>query len=193
MLSPARARPGACDRFGTRCAPVRSGRLCVTLDRAWRCLPDDAATLAPIYGRLLFLEARDHYAALRLLQRAIDIGPDPDVAALIVLVLLRLERPEDARQRLAAALADYCVVPGGLLAHAAGETVQHPAIEAPGWVGRGAALEFVGELSPLERSSVLEVRLDGRAGYTQPVGEHAARGPAWVPLRGPAAQRQCER
>ena len=92
------------------------------------------------------------------------------MAALIVLVLLRLERPEDARQRLAAALADYCVVPGGLLAHAAGETVQHPAIEAPGWVGRGAALEFVGELSPLERSSVLEVRLDGRAGYTQPVG-----------------------
>jgi hypothetical protein len=31
-----------------------------TVDRAWRCLDDDAATLAPVYGHLLTLEGRDH-------------------------------------------------------------------------------------------------------------------------------------
>ena len=57
------------------------------LDRAWRCLPQDAAALAPIYGRLLALEGRDYSAALGLLQRAADLAPHPDVAALIATVL----------------------------------------------------------------------------------------------------------
>src|SRR5260370_35429184 len=61
------------------------------IDRAWRTLPDVAETLAPIYGRLLSLEDRDHDAALRLLQR-ID-APDAVFAALTTREFLRLRRP----------------------------------------------------------------------------------------------------
>jgi len=149
---------------------LRAGALDIALrnlDRAWRRLPDDAATLAPIYGRLLTLEARDHNAALGLLQRAIGSAPDPDVAALIVLTLLRLERFEDARRHLEGSLAQFCVVPGGLLFHVAGKAMQHPAIRAPGWIGRGPNLGLVGELSPDEPSNVLDIRIDGQAAYSQ--------------------------
>jgi GT2 family glycosyltransferase len=138
-----------------------------SLDRAWRGQTDDAALLAPIYGRLLLLEARDHDAALRLLQRASQFAPDPDVAALIALALLRLRRAEEARRQLEAALRDYCVVPGGLLFHVAGEVMRHPAMGAPGWIGRGPKLELVGELAPDESSNVLEISLDGQVAFSQ--------------------------
>jgi len=137
------------------------------LDRAWRGQTDEAALLAPIYGRLLMLEARDQDAALRLLQRAIGFAPDPDVAALIVLALLRLQRAEEACRQLEDALADYCVVPGGLLFHAAGEVMRHPVVGAPGWIGCGPKLELVGELAPDESSNVLDISLDGKAAFTQ--------------------------
>ena len=139
------------------------------LDRVWRTQPEeeDAAPLASTYGRLLVLEARDYYAALGLLQRAYDLAPDPEVAALIVLSLLRLQRPEDARRHLEAAVAAHCVVPGGLLFYVAGELMLHPGIRAPGWVGRGPNLELVGELSPDEPSNVLDIRIDGAAGFSQ--------------------------
>ena len=137
------------------------------LDRAWRCLPGDAATLASVYGTLLVLEARDYYAALGLLQRAMELAPGPEVAALIVHSLLRLQRPEDARRHFEAAVAEHCVVPGGLLFQIAGELMLDPAIQAPGWVGRGAKLELVGELAPEEPSNVLAVRIDGKAGFSQ--------------------------
>jgi GT2 family glycosyltransferase len=137
-----------------------------TLDRAWRCLPEDAAVLAPIYGRLLSLEGRDHYAALRLLHRAIDFAPDPDAAALIALALWRLDRIQDARTRLEAALANYCVLPGGLLYLLAGKFAQDPQIRVPGWIGRGPNLELTGELSSGEPAS-LDIKVDGQADFTQ--------------------------
>jgi GT2 family glycosyltransferase len=130
------------------------------VDRAWRCLPEDTEILAPIYGRLLILEARDDDAALRLLCRAIDSAPDPDVAALIALALFRL-RAEDGRRQLEAALQQYCVLPGGVLFHVAGKITQHPAVRVPGWIGRGVRLELVGELARDEPSDALEIRLDG--------------------------------
>jgi GT2 family glycosyltransferase/glycosyltransferase involved in cell wall biosynthesis len=149
---------------------LRAGSLDIalrTLDRAWRRLPEQASTLAPIYGRLLALEARDHNATLGLLQRAIGLAPDPDVAALFALTLLRLERFEDARRNLEVALVQFCVAPGGLLFHVAGKVMQHPAIRAPGWIGRGPNLELVGELSPDEPSNVLDIRIDGQTGFSQ--------------------------
>ncbi len=135
-------------------------------DRAWRCLPEDAATFAPIYGRLLMLEARDHHAALGLLRRAADFSPDPDIAALIVVALLRLQRPEDARREFELALGDYCIEPDGLLARAGGEILQHAGIDAPGWIGRGPAFESVGELAP-DEPNVLEISIDGGMAFTQ--------------------------
>jgi GT2 family glycosyltransferase len=150
---------------------LRAGALDLALrhlDRAWRSRPEsDAAMLASIYGRLLVLEARDYYAALGLLQRAMDLAPDPDIAALIVLSLLRLQRAEDARRHFEAAVEEHCVVSDGLLAHVAGEVMLHPDIRAPGWVGRGPNLELVGELAPDEPSNVLEIRIDGQAGFSQ--------------------------
>jgi GT2 family glycosyltransferase len=136
------------------------------LDRAWRHQsPEDAAVLAPIYGSLLALEARDHDAALRLLQRATALAPDANVAALIALTLLRLRRPEEARVQIEAALADYCVAPGSLLFHVAGEVMQHPV--APGWIGRGPELDLVGELAADESSNVLDITLGGRPAFSQ--------------------------
>ncbi len=137
------------------------------LDRAWRSLPGEAVTLAPIYGRLLALEATDDEAALHLLRRAIDLTPDPDVAALIALALLRLQRFEEARRQLETALAEYAVASDGLLLPIAGELLQHGAIKNPGWVGWGRDLELVGALHADESSSVLDIRLDGQAPFTQ--------------------------
>jgi GT2 family glycosyltransferase len=137
------------------------------LDRAWRCLPADAPTLASVYGSLLVLEGRDYYAALGLLQRAMDLAPNPDVAALMVHSLLRLERPEDARRHFEAAVTEHSVEPGGLLFKVAGEVMLHPAIRAPGWVGRGANLDLVGEISPEEPSNVLAIKIDGGVGFSQ--------------------------
>jgi GT2 family glycosyltransferase len=149
------------------------------LDRAWRCLPTHAGTLSPIYGRLLALEARDHDAALSLLQRAIELTPDPDTAALIALSLLRLQRPVEARRELEAALGEYCIETGGLLSPVAGELMRHPAVGAPGWIGRAAHLELVGELAADEASNVLDISLDGDAAFTQllrPTPREGARG-----------------
>jgi GT2 family glycosyltransferase len=144
------------------------------LDRAWRCLTEDAAMLASIYGPLLTLEGSDYYAALGLLQRAKDLTPSPEIAALIILSLLRLGRPEDARRHLQAALAEHCVEPGGLLYQVAGEVMLDPAIRAPGWVGRSADLNVVGEVSPEESSNLLDVRIDEQAGFSQLLERHTS-------------------
>ena len=151
-------------------AALRADRLDDALrnvDSAWRCRSEDAATLAPIYGLLLSLEARDHTAALHLLQRAIEFSPDPDVAALIVLALLRLQRLREARTQIQAALAEYCVVPGDLLYQVAGEVMRQPGMEVPGWIARGPELELVGELAASEASNVLDIRVDGQPAFTQ--------------------------
>jgi GT2 family glycosyltransferase len=132
--------------------------------------------LAPLYGRLLALEARDHDATLRLLERAAAFAPDPEVAALIALTQLRLGRPEEARQQLATALSQYCVEPGGLLFMVAGLVSRHPGVAARGWIGRGPALEFLGELSADEPAKVLKIELDGQSGFTQPLGRSPREG-----------------
>ena len=49
------------------------------IDRAWRSSPEDADSLAPIYGRLMSLEGQDLGAALRLLQQVRE--SDADIAA----------------------------------------------------------------------------------------------------------------
>ena len=137
------------------------------LDRAWRCLPADAATIAPLYGRLLMISERDDAAALRLLQRSIEFNPDPDVAGLIALASYRLQRPEEARAQLQAALSDYCVTADGLLASVASELVSNAGFGKPGWLGRGPQLEVVGELAATESSNVLEIRVDQKPTFSQ--------------------------
>jgi GT2 family glycosyltransferase len=137
------------------------------MDRAWRCQPENAAVIAPLYGRLLLLESSDDGAALNLLRRPADPSPDAEAGALRALALLRLQRPEEARAEIEAALANFCVTPGGLLSHAAGWVLRHPALAAPGWIGRGARLEFVGELRAADASGVLDVRLEGHAAFAQ--------------------------
>jgi len=147
-----------------------SDRLTVSLrelDRAWRCLLDEATTFAPLYGQLLLLEGRDYYAALGLLQRSLEYGPSPDTAALMALALLQLERAEDAGRQLRAALHEYCVAPGSILYAVAAEVARHPAIRTPGWVGRGPKLELLGELSAVERATVLDLAIDDGEKFSQ--------------------------
>ena len=161
---------------------LRGGAVDVALrqvDRAWRCEPENAASLAPIYGRLLLLEGSDDEAALNLLRRAAELKPDADTSALIAVALLQLDRPREARRTLEAALGNSCVAPRSLLGHAAGRVMRHPAIAAPGWIGRGPRLEFLGELNDgeLDRgelnsaaaASTLGLRLDGETEFS-PIG-----------------------
>ncbi len=117
------------------------------LDRAWRSLPNEAATIAPLYARLLMLDSHDFDAVLCVAQVALELVPDPDVAATQVLALLRLGRFAEARLRLDGALADYCVVPTGALACAAADVMRHPAIDAPGWIGLAPTLALVGQIA----------------------------------------------
>jgi GT2 family glycosyltransferase len=125
-----------------------------------------------MYARLLALEARDHDASLGLLRRATEAAPDPDIAALISLTLLRLERFDDARHKLEEALREYCVLPGGLLFQIASKVAQHPQIGASGWLGRGPDLELVGELSAAETSSALDISIDGQPAFSQLLRAH---------------------
>jgi GT2 family glycosyltransferase/glycosyltransferase involved in cell wall biosynthesis len=138
------------------------------MDSAWRCVSEeDILMLAPAYGLLLALETTDHEATLGMLERAKGVAPDADIAALIALTLIRLQRPQDSRRALEAALSEYCVVRGGLTSLIAGLIAEHPAIDAPGWIGRDPRLKWVGQLSPREASNPLEVDMGGRPVFTQ--------------------------
>jgi GT2 family glycosyltransferase len=136
------------------------------IDRVWRTLPDEAEALAPIYGRLISLEDRDHDAALRLLQR-VDTA-DADVAALIARAYLRLRRPDDAKRHLDLALKEYSLIPGGLLAREASQALQIPDAQIAGWVGLGPTLEFHGELAVGASADSLQVRL-GESALAHPL------------------------
>ena len=126
-------------------------------------LAEEAESLAPIYGRLMALQDQDHDAALGLLRRVAT--PDPDIAALTIRSLLLLRRGEDARRGLLRALSDFCLVPGGLLACVATEVLSHPDTKAPGWVGLGPTLEFVGELASNGPASELQLCLGENSGH----------------------------
>ena len=125
------------------------------IDRAFRALPAAAEVLAPIYARLMSFEDRDPDAALRLLQ-LIDV-PDSDVPALLARAYLCLRRSDDARRTLDLALKNFCIAADGLLARTAAHAMTLPELQAPGWVGRGPSLEFIGEFAeptPVERVQV---------------------------------------
>jgi len=128
------------------------------LDRAWRCFPEHALCTAPLYARVLMLDAGDYEAALRMAQLASTSSPDPEMAAIRVLSLLRLGRSDEAVENLEDALAQYCVVQGGALAGAADEVLQHPSVDAPGWIGLGPTLAHVSRLLPGSDSGDLKVR-----------------------------------
>jgi GT2 family glycosyltransferase/glycosyltransferase involved in cell wall biosynthesis len=149
---------------------LRDGESSVALrhiDRAWRCVEEDSAAIATVYARLHARESADHEASLRLLQRVTI--PDPDIAALLGRTLLELGRIDEARLALGNALADFSVVPGGMLEHCASHYVQHPAARVPGWIGRSASLEYVGLLLGEELRHALDVKLGGGAEFVRPI------------------------
>ena len=136
------------------------------IDRIWRTQRSDAHFLAPIYCRLLSLGDQNLDAALRLLQRIEE--PDPDIAALTIHACLKLQKPEEARQHLDAALQQYALAPTGLLALEASRALQNPLMKAGGWVALRPGLQFVGELAPGVAVDSLEIRL-GEAAFALPV------------------------
>jgi len=144
---------------------LRKGDLAGALrqvDRAWRTLPGDAPALAPVYAWLLALEDRDHVAALRLLQRALEFGPDTELEALRIRSLLRLERYAEATQQLEAGLATYCLVPGQALSQIAAEFVVPSCVAAAGWVAVGPGLKFFGQLAHDRRLESLQIKAAGK-------------------------------
>lgn len=125
------------------------------------------ATLAPLYARLLAREAGQEGAALQMLARTAAVCRDPDVAALQALMLLRLGRPPEASARLQTALADHAVRESGLLACIATELIEHPAVTAPGWIGRSPALDLVGVLSSRSSARSLELCSTGEQEFAR--------------------------
>jgi GT2 family glycosyltransferase len=140
-------------RAGDRALALRN------LDRAWRSFPEHAVSTAPLYARALMLDAGDYDAALSMARLAITAAPDPEVAAIGVMSLLRLGRIAEALEDLEDALARYCVVEGGALEGAADEVVQHPSVDAPGWIGLGPTLAAVSRLAPGSDPDDLEVEI----------------------------------
>jgi GT2 family glycosyltransferase len=134
------------------------------LDRAWRAFPHDAITIAPLYARALMLDAvgvtGNYDAALSIAELALDLAPDPDIAATRLWALLAQGRTALARERLEAALTEYCVDPGGTLACAADELSRHPSIAAPGWVGLGPTLDLVHGLVRPDTAAGLLLKID---------------------------------
>ncbi len=128
------------------------------LDRAWRSLPEYALWTAPLYARALMLDAGDYDAALSMAELAITSTPDPEIAAIRVVSLLRLERSVEAVESLEDALKRYCVEEGGALAGAADEVLQHASVDAPGWIGVGPTLAAVSRLSLGSNLDELEVQ-----------------------------------
>ena len=108
-------------------------------DRVWRHARDDAQ-ITHLYARLL-IRTGEHAAALRLLA---TLPPDPDIAAQTVECLLAAGETDAASARLAAALRQYCVEPGGPLAEAARRMIEATAHGCRGWIGVGPTLELVG-------------------------------------------------
>jgi GT2 family glycosyltransferase len=157
-------RRALCDDLGVALRQV---------DRAWREMPEFAPIFAPIYARLLALDGMDFIAALRMLDAALESSPDPDLAALRVYALLRLQRTDEACPALEAALHHYCIDPDGLLARVGGELLHASGVSLPGWIGRGSDLSLVGELEPAE-PNVLEIRIDGGLPVTHMVA-HLSR------------------
>jgi GT2 family glycosyltransferase len=129
-------------------------------DRAWRELPEFAPIFAPIYARLLALDGMDFLAALRMLDTALGLSPDPDLAALRVYALLRLQRTDEACLAFEVALHHYCIDPAGLLARVGSELLRASGVSMPGWIGRASDLSLLGELRP-EEPNVLEISIDG--------------------------------
>jgi GT2 family glycosyltransferase len=149
------------------------------LDRAWRAFPEEAIAIAPLYARALMLDAGNFAAALSIADRALELAPDPDIAATRVVALLELGRTLEARERLETALADYCVTPGDTLAGAADELLRHPEIDAPGWIAVGPTLDLLHNLKHPGDAADLDIRVEeGRR-----IGE--CRG---VPLLGSGAR-----
>src|SRR5437764_6988368 len=124
------------------------------VDRAWRSLPEEAATVAPIYARLLALDGRDHDAALRMAGRAAQFRPDPELEALTVRALLGLHREAEAIQRLEAVLARFCLIPGEALSQAAAQLLRGSRLAVCGWVGVTPSLDFIWQLSDADADSV---------------------------------------
>lgn len=139
------------------------------LDCAWRYDAKNASTLGPIYGRVLY-QGGELDAALTILRHGLTTAPEADAAALCALSLLQLRRPQEARAELETALGDFCVSADDLLAHAAAEVAGHATISAPGWVGRGAQLQVLGEVWAAPASGSLEIRPGKGAAFRHSLG-----------------------
>jgi GT2 family glycosyltransferase len=153
------------------------------IDRAMRCMPDDWALIAPIYGQILAGRG-DFESALRLFLRAQEISPGPGSEAAIIGTLLSLGRTWAAAQRLEFALWRYAVDPDGALQVCAQRTLGSGAAPGAdgtycGWVGVTPTLELIGAAIPARPDALLQV---GAAGSGAPLASHPLRGPAGQPV-----------
>jgi GT2 family glycosyltransferase/glycosyltransferase involved in cell wall biosynthesis len=122
-------------------------------DRARRLAPE-STIVAELQGRLA-LKAGDDEAALLHLEAALRPHASPDLTALALETLVRLERVGEAARRLEDALARFAVTPDGPLSGAARTCAR--ATGAPGWTGLAPDLSVVGETRTVEGAQALEI------------------------------------
>jgi len=191
-LLPAAANRALLQVAGRTQKALRHGEVAAAIrevDRAWRSLPEHAQSIAPAYARLLALEGRDQLAALRMLARAAEYGPDPELEALTVRTLLRLGRDDEASRRLVAALGAFCLVPGETLSQVAEEALQGGGVSAAGWVGITPELDFVWQLSAGRKTSPVQVEAGGHVLPAKLASIMEAGGRQYFRLRPPQALR----
>lgn len=131
--------PLACKRLGVVAAHLERldlSRALREMDRVWRHIdPDALPAIAPIYGRLLCLEGRDHAATLAMLRRASLAAPDPEISALTAWTLECNGQHHEACEHIGAALSSFCSPQGGLLARVAslidGESLRSDGLRYP--------------------------------------------------------------
>lgn len=129
--------------------------------------------------------------ALELLQRATEICPAAEIAALHVQSLLRLRRWPEARDELQSNLLRFSVAEDDLLALAAAAVLACPANEDTGWFAFDRQLELIGQVASDRPLTQLQVRLGDQLAFTLPIRGAAQMGRNWAFRQSiPAAARR---
>jgi len=128
------------------------------IDQAWRTYPEYAATIAPVYARLLVSLGQDQSAALEMLATAVTLRPHADTHALLIETLYSYGQPQRAREQLKLALATHAVKLGGALDRAATALLD---TDHRAWVG--VTPEWTVVSRTLDAAPLLQLSIGGHA------------------------------
>lgn len=153
------------------------------LDRAWRHHPEQHPLLVGPYAQLLAGDPNESDAALRMLERAEQLAPTTELAALLLRRRLAGGLTAVAHAGLNAVLRRAAVHPTGELACAAALALGPG---APGWMGLDVAGNIVGQHRGARQRLALQIGqaplARARVVYREPPAGRSAGASFWVEL-----------